>query len=215
LDHLIVGNDGRDALVAGAATPVGAAIAQRLAADGFNLTSQPGPLDVAVFASVEPDSLTWRPLVQVDEDGFARWCERPMRDFVQWLQSIHPRVRERNGTVVLVAPTVSQEGATGLVSYGAAVEGQRLLAKSAARQWASDGITVLIVAPRLDVVARDGGTSTIEPSDAGRTKPVLDAASYDASAVARVVSMLVASAPSSHALSGSTIAVDGGALMAP
>jgi 3-oxoacyl-[acyl-carrier protein] reductase len=208
-----VGDDRRNALVAGATTPVGTAIAKRLAEDGLNVTPGRGPLDVAVFASVEPHALTSRPLVEVDEDAFARDCEEPMRDFLRWLQDIHPLVRDRCGTVVLVAPTVSQEGATGLVPYSTAVEGQRLLAKSAARQWASDGIAVLIVAPRLDVVA--GGTSNIEPSDAGRTQPVLDAASYDASAVARVVSMLVATADGGHALSGSTIAVDGGALMAP
>ena len=115
---------------------------------------------------------------------------------------------------MLVAPTASQEGAAGLVPYTTAVEAQRLLAKSAARQWGADGPTVLIVAPRLGVVAADGPTS-VDGTDADRTAPVLDAGSFSAEAVAGVVSLLVSAPPASRPLSGATIAVDGGALMAP
>jgi 3-oxoacyl-[acyl-carrier protein] reductase len=208
-----VGDDRRGALVVGETTPLGAAIAQRLATDGFDVSAEPHPLDVAVYTPLDPESLTYRPLVEVDDDTFARWCEQPVRDFLQWLQWVHPRLRERNGTVVLVAPTVSQEGATGLVPYTTAVEGQRLLAKSAARQWAGDGITVLIVAPRLDALLVD--TTPLEGSDAARTAPVLDRTSYDPAAVAVLVSTLVGSAPAARSMSGSTIAVDGGSLMAP
>lgn len=204
----------RTALVAGVTTPVGGAIADRLAADGFDLATEDGRLDVAVYAVVPHDSLTSRPLVQIDEDTFAEWCEAPIRVFLQWLQAVHARMADRHATVVLVAPTASQEGAAGLVPYTTAVEAQRLLAKSAARQWGADGPTVLIVAPRLGVVAADGPTS-VDGTDADRTAPVLDAGSFSAEAVAGVVSLLVSAPPASRPLSGATIAVDGGALMAP
>jgi 3-oxoacyl-[acyl-carrier protein] reductase len=204
----------RVALVEGAATPVGSAIAQRLDAAGFDMTSGSGPLDVAVYADHAEESLTWQPFADVDERTFARWCEQPLRDFLQWLQAVYPRIASRQGVVVLVAGIASQEGATGLVPYTTAVEGQRLLAKSAARQWASDGVTVLIVAPRVDALAGDRAAASA--SDAGRTAPVLGPASHGPAAVAGVVSMLVGStgAPA-RVLTGSTFLVDGGALMAP
>lgn len=213
-------DDRRLALVTGAATTMGDAIASRLISDGFDVHHDPdnrasgaGPLDVAVYSPLDRDALTPRPLAEIDEDTFERWCERPIRDFLRWLQAIHPRIDERSGTVVLVAPTASQEGAAALVPYTTAVEAQRLLAKSAARQWAPAGITVVVVAPRLDALADDAGM--LERSDALRTAPVLDAPCHDAAAVAEVVSVLVAAGRRARPLTGSTVAVDGGALMAP
>ena len=104
-----------------------------------------------------------------------------------------------------------QEGAAGLVPYATAVEGQRLMAKSAARQWAVDGISGLIVAPRLEALVDD--RSRLDGTDALRTTPVLAPDSYGPDAVAGIVSMVVA--PNARALSGATLPVDGGALMAP
>jgi 3-oxoacyl-[acyl-carrier protein] reductase len=127
---------------------------------------------------------------------------------VEWLPRVHPLVAPTHGAVVLVAPTVSQEGAAGLVPYTTAVEAQRLLAKSAARQWAADGITVVVVAPRLDAMAPG-----VDAADALRTDPVLDASTRDADSVARLVALLAD--PAARAMTGGTLAVDGGALMAP
>ncbi|MBV8951015.1 MAG: SDR family oxidoreductase [Actinobacteria bacterium] len=203
----------RTALVAGATTPLGGAIADRLTRAGFDLGTS-GPLDVAVYAALDQESLTPRRLTQIDEATFGRWCEAPMRAFLEWMQPVHERLSRRSGTLVLVAPTVSQEGAAGLVPYATAVEGQRLLAKSAARQWAPEGVTVVIVAPRLEVLL-EAGSSLGEGTDATRTSPVLGAPYYGIDAVAGVVSMLASSEPGARPLSGATIPVDGGALMAP
>ncbi len=218
-------DDRRVVLVTGASTTIGRAVVSRLTADGFDvhlgpdhldpdhLGSHTGALDVAVYAAYERDALTPRPLAEIDDVTFEHWCERPIRDFLQWLQAVHPRVKERNGTVVLVAPTTSQEGAAALVPYTTSIEGQRLLAKSAARQWASEGVAVLVVAPRLDAMVDD--PSWLEASDALRTAPALDAPSRGAVAVADVLAMLLASGSGALPLTGSTVAVDGGALMAP
>src|ERR1700737_1014251 len=100
-----------------------------------------------------------------------RWWGAEMRGLLQGLQQVHAPVRDRAGTVVLVAPTVSQEGAAGLVPYATAVEGQRLMAKAAARQWASDGISVLIVAPRVEALVDD--PRRLDGTDALRNEPAL------------------------------------------
>ena len=197
------------ATVAGADTVIGGAVVHALRARGVEIVQTPAaPVDVAVYASVDDDALAVQALRDTDEVTWRRRCEEPIRAFVEWLQRVHPLVGPTQGVVVLVAPTASQEGAAGLVPYTTAVEAQRLLAKSAARQWAVDGITVLVVAPRLDAVAPDVGAA-----DALRTDPVLEANARDADAVAHVVALLAD--PAARPMTGGTIAVDGGALMAP
>ena len=54
---------------------------------------------------------------------------------------------------MLVTPTVGFAGAAGLVPYTTAVEGIRAMAKSAARQWASDDIIVNAITAPLDLFA--------------------------------------------------------------
>jgi 3-oxoacyl-[acyl-carrier protein] reductase len=197
------------ALVTGAGTPIGGAVARELRGRGVTVTDAPDePVDLAVYADVVDDALAVRPLSETDERAWRRRCEEPIRAFVEWLPRVHPLVAPTHGAVVLVAPTVSQEGAAGLVPYTTAVEAQRLLAKSAARQWAADGITVVVVAPRLDAMAPG-----VDAADALRTDPVLDASTRDADSVARVVALLAD--PAARAMTGGTLAVDGGALMAP
>lgn len=199
----------RSALVTGAGTTIGGAVMRALRARGVTVTDAPdAPVDVAVYARVDDDALAVQALRDTDEVTWCRRCEEPIRAFIEWLQLVHPLVAPTQGVVVLVAPTASQEGAAGLVPYTTAVEAQRLLAKSAARQWADDGITVLVVAPRLDAVVPG-----VEAADAIRTDPVLEASARDADAIAHVVALLAD--PAARPMTGGTIAVDGGALMAP
>ena len=207
MDHV---TGARRALVTGADTTVGAAVARTLRARGMDVVEAfDAPVDVAVYAAVDVDTLAVQRLRDTDEETWRRRCEDPIAGFVAWLQRVHPLVVSSRGTVVLVAPSVSQEGAAGLVPYTTAVETQRLLAKSAARQWAADGITVLVVAPRLDALV----SSPLDGTDALRTDPVLDAPAYDADAVAAVVALLTD--PAARVMTGGTFAVDGGALMTP
>jgi 3-oxoacyl-[acyl-carrier protein] reductase len=209
-----VSRPSRVALVSGHETRVGGAIADALGAAGLQVRTEPGDapdsLDIAVYARVPRAALPARPLVGVDEQAWIDAAEQPLRDFVVWMQAVYEPLARRRGTAVLVAPTASQEGAAGLVPYTTAVEGQRLLAKSVARQWAGRGITVLTVAPRLDAVV---DIDAIGAADAVRTDPSLGPDGYDPRAVARVVVMLTD--PVARVLTGATVPVDGGALLAP
>jgi len=107
-----------------------------------------------------------------------------------------------------VTPIVGLIGAAGLVPYATAVEGMRALAKSAARQWGEAGITVNCVAPPVEVVAEVG--TPAPPPVGGRPLGRMPDVRTD---VAPVVAMLVAEA--AHFVTGTTITVDGGVVMAP
>jgi 3-oxoacyl-[acyl-carrier protein] reductase len=204
----------RVALVSGDDTRVGRAIANALPVAGFDVRTElddaPDGLDLAVYARVPPSALPARPLVGVDEQAWIDAAEQPLRDFVAWMKAVYEPLARRRGTALLVAPIASQEGAAGLVPYTTAVEGQRLLAKSVARQWAGPGISVLTVAPRLDAVV---DVDAIGDTDATRTDPSLGPDAYEPDAVARVVVMLTD--PAARVLTGATVPVDGGALLAP
>jgi 3-oxoacyl-[acyl-carrier protein] reductase len=106
---------------------------------------------------------------------------------------------DRGGRLVLVTPTVGLTGAPELVPYATAVEGMRALAKSAARQWGGHGIAVNCVAPPIELVA--GAAS--QPPVGG----------WALGHIAPVVALLAGEA--AHSVTGTTITVDGGVVMAP
>jgi len=125
------------------------------------------------------------------------------------VQAAHAHLRGRAGRLVVVCPSVALEGAAGLVPLAAGAEAQRLLAKSAARRWGPDGITVNTVA--VPVTALDP-TLAVGASDAARTAPALDGDDPLATAAATVVWL---ASHDAGGVTGATIGADGGALMLP
>jgi 3-oxoacyl-[acyl-carrier protein] reductase len=142
-----------------------------------------------VHALVEPDALVAAPLADTDEAWWDRRCEAVLRTGLWCCQAAFGAFGGRGGRIVLVTPTVGLTGAAGLAPYATAVEGMRSLAKSAARQWGSHGIAVNCVAPRVD------GAPDVRAD------------------IAPVVAMLVAEP--THIVTGATVVVDGGLVMAP
>jgi 3-oxoacyl-[acyl-carrier protein] reductase len=168
-----------------------------------------GPADAVVHAAVDP--ITFES-IEVGDAGDERmddvW-ERPMRACLFVLQAAFAHLAGRGGRVVLVTPTLALSGAAGFGLYAAAAEGQRLLAKSAARQWGSDGITVNCIAPSAATVGVDPGVLgavTLSPPALGTTGDV-------AADIAPVVDFLLG--PDAHFVTGATIGVDGGAWLTP
>jgi 3-oxoacyl-[acyl-carrier protein] reductase len=109
---------------------------------------------------------------------------------------------------VLVAPTSGFTGAGGFVPASTAIEGARALAKSAARQWGPQGITVntVLVPPAL-VAPELVAATTFEASPAvGRLPDLRDD-------VAATIAHFAA--PTSGGITGATVIVDGGSVMAP
>ncbi len=143
-----------------------------------------------------------RALVDLDEQAWDDAAEAPVRALLATIQAAHAPLRRTGGRLVVVVPSAALEGAAGLVAETTGWEAMRLLAKSAARRWAEHGITVHVVAVRLE-----------GPPDARRTEPVLGADQASADAVADVVVLLAGA--EAVPLTGQTLVVDGGALMLP
>ena len=112
------------------------------------------------------------------------------------------------GRIVFVTPTVSMSGAPGLAPYAAALEGQRLLAKSAARQWGPDGITVNCLAPAPEHVPIG-----VASSDVSLAPPALGGPGDAETDLGPAVVFLASD--DAHFVTGVTLCADGGVWMAP
>ena len=179
-----------DAVVAEACERVGGAL------DAMVLTAMPEIAFEAVdFADVD------------DERWHAVW-EGTLRSTLFMLQAAYTVMRGRGGSIVLVTPTVAMSGAARLVPYTTAVEGQRLLAKSAARQWGPDGVRVNCLAPAPEHVpiGVDSMTVSLAPPALGGPGDVVD----DLGPVAAWLASEAA-----DFVTGLTVCADGGVWMAP
>jgi NAD(P)-dependent dehydrogenase (short-subunit alcohol dehydrogenase family) len=166
------------------------------------------PVDVVVHA-MQPASEGHAAFADLtDADWDAAW-ESTMRSTLFLFQAAFPAMRDGGyGRFVVVTPTVGMSGAPGLVALAAAAEGQRLLAKSAARQWGSFGITVNCIAPAPELLLEGTRADSVSLAPAalgGVGDPRAD--------LGPVVTFLASEA--AHFLTGATLCVDGGVWMAP
>ncbi|HWC38731.1 MAG TPA: SDR family oxidoreductase [Acidimicrobiales bacterium] len=169
-----------------------------------------GPIDIVVHTAVDPVALEPLLLADVDDDRWEAVWEGTMRSSLLCCQVAFTHMAGRGGRIIFSTPTVSMSGAAGLVAYTAAVEGQRLLAKSAARQWGSQGITVNCVAPAPAAgdVDDKGGRSHLP-----LTPPALGGPGDPETDLGPIVVFLASDA--GHFVTGATISLDGGVWMAP
>ena len=167
-----------------------------------------GPVRIVVHAAVPAVAFERVAFEDVDD---ARWdavWEGTMTAALAVLQASFTHLRGSGGRVVFVTPTVSMSGAPGLVAYAAAMEGQRLLAKSAARQWGPDGITVNCLAPAPEHVPIG-----VASSEVSLAPPALGGPGDAETDLGPVVVFLASD--DAHFLTGETLCADGGVWMAP
>lgn len=143
---------------------------------------------------VPPIGIEPRPL---EDDWLAR-CDAPLRWALDEARAAREHLIGRGGgRLVFVVPSFGLTGAAGLVAEATAAEGVRSLAKSAARQWGTEGITVACVARRV------AGPEVALPSLPPPTPED----------VAGAVAILLD--PRSRPVTGATVVVDGGTVLAP
>ena len=166
-----------------------------------------GDTDAVVYAHVDPVCLEPCAFVDVDPMQWDAACERQLRMFLHVVQASYGPLARSNGAMVCVCPTIGLQGAAGLAMFAAVAEGQRILAKSAARQWANDGIRVNIVSPGIQDLLADPNDARFVDARRGRT-PI---SSYDTDAALREVLPYLLT---TRALTALTIPLDGGQVTA-
>jgi NAD(P)-dependent dehydrogenase (short-subunit alcohol dehydrogenase family) len=167
-----------------------------------------GRVDALVLAAADPVAFEPRTFAEVDDAHFEAVWEATMQATLFCFQAAYAHMAGRGGSIVVAVPTVAMSGMAGFAPYAAAAEGQRVLAKSAARQWGAEGITVncLAVAPELVM----GEAARADQSLAG---PALGRAADAEEDLGPVVAFL--SSAAGRFVTGATICVDGGVWMAP
>ena len=170
-----------------------------------------GPVDVVVHALLDPAAFAPAPLAEIGAAGWDAGCESVLRLGVWCAQAAFTSLSSTGGRIIFVTPTVGLTGGAGLVKAATAVEGLRALAKSAARQWGANGITVNCVAPPVETLSPEPTTATHPVAASG--VPALGRLPDARTDVAPVVAMLAAA--TGHFVTGATVVVDGGTVMAP
>jgi 3-oxoacyl-[acyl-carrier protein] reductase len=222
--------DGRNAIVTGAERPLASGLASALRSAGAGVAEVSsdelhartaaeaafaraeetfgGPVDIVVHSAIPDVAFEAIDFDQVDDARWEAVWEVTMGSAIQVLQLGFERMRGRGGRFVFVTPTVSMSGAARLVPYTTAVEGVRLLAKSAARQWGPDGITVNCLAPAPEHVPIGVVSTDVSLAPAALGGP------GDAELDLGPIAVFLAS-DAAHALTGATLCADGGVWMAP
>jgi len=145
------------------------------------------------------------PLTAMDAVAWQRDAEAVPLRAMHILQRGHAMLARRGGRIVFVTPTTGVPGAANLVAYLTGIEAVRVMAKSAARQWAADRISVNLVATPLQLF----------DSHLGQYAKHMTAAAYPEvdllPSVTTTVKFLLEDA--AQELTGTTITADGGSVM--
>jgi 3-oxoacyl-[acyl-carrier protein] reductase len=175
-----------------------------------------GGLDLVVHAWSHPAAAEAAVTAEMAEETWASACEGTL-DAALWIaQESHPHLRDggargRAGALVYVVTTLAMAGGAGFAALAAAGEGVRALVKSAAKQWASDGLTVntVAVAPQQVVGGADGEALAHQISLA---EPAFGRSGDPATDLAPVMALLAT--PAAGFTAGATLVADGGIWMA-
>jgi NAD(P)-dependent dehydrogenase (short-subunit alcohol dehydrogenase family) len=174
-----------------------------------------GPVQAVVLASAGVSATEPGELAGLDPIQWRQRVELPLQRTVACFQAAHRRLAAPGGGLVVLVPTLALVGASGYSPWATVAEAQRSLAKSAARAWGADGITVNCVAVPAALLrsASTAMASAADPDRPGQPPPALAQGPDLRGAVAALVTSLV-SGPWRD-VTGATIAVDGGVWMTP
>ena len=173
------------------------------------IAERPG---VCVIHAHMPEPIVPALFQDIDEAAWAQGCEEPLRRTVATMLAARKALLAAGagGAIVGLGPAVSLVGGLRLSPLATAVEGQRTLTKSAARQSLTTGLAINWVAVHPALL-------TPELADLPRLTR-FDPSGYPVTRIGydRLAPLLLALAgPAGHAISGQTLVADGGDWMLP
>jgi NAD(P)-dependent dehydrogenase (short-subunit alcohol dehydrogenase family) len=174
--------------------------------------AQTGRPSQVVVSAIPRAGLQAREVGDLTDDDWRAACGAAMKGVLYALQAACTALAEQGGSVVVIGPSLSLAGAGHLVALSTAIEGQRGLVKSTARQWGQRGITVnwIAAAPRGLSPAFEGLPLPVKP-DAVRV--ALGRPLSLAGEIAPVIQFLAS--PAGRCVTGATLVLDGGEWMVP
>ena len=167
---------------------------------------------LVVLSLLTPEATAITPLEETNLETWKQAASDPIRIAMRVLTALGRRMKPAGrGAVVFVAPSLSLVGGSGLVGLSTALEGQRGLMKSTARQWGASGVTVnwLAAAPR----ALSDHFEAAELASKGDAVPVALGRRPVADEIAGMAAWLAGSA--GRSVTGATLMIDGGEWMVP
>jgi len=211
---VLIDDEARPADTAGSYRRITCPLASRAAlAQAFDdAVARFGVPDQVVASILAPAALRPCAIHELSDDAWQLACRDAMKGLLHVLQAAFAHMGERGGSVVAIGPALSLAGAGQLVALSAAVEGQRGLVKSTARQWGRRGLTVnwVAVAPHAMSPLFEGLPLPLKPDPvmvAFAQRPALD------DGIAGVIQFLGSAA--GKAMTGATVMADGGEWMVP
>jgi 3-oxoacyl-[acyl-carrier protein] reductase len=182
-------------------------------ASGFAQAAQHHGAPTLVVLSALPSAVAHsKALADLSDAEWLGGARSAIRSVLHCLQSASASLQENAGTVALIGPSLALVGCRNLVALTTALEGQRGLMKSVARQWGHSGATLNWIACNARTLSPLFAQLPL-PTKADAVPVALGRAPQLRADIVPVLEFLAS--PAGHAMTGMTLTLDGGEWMLP